>query len=250
MDIQLLQTTDPPNKLNKTVIEVATITVTLKDNTDFITPVIRLSPSYISTAFNYVYIPDFNRYYYLNGKGVLIGKLVEYTLRVDVLMSWKAAIKDSTVIASRSTNNGNKLLPDSIPLLAKRNVLYKRLTGGITATGKFGSDVVDSTSPSILLTVINGRGEAPGGSITLNTPVVNDNLVSLTWTKVEGAEKYYVYRKGENESDYKVIAMPAVQLYDDLIEVSGTYMYYVRAFSNFALGEPSNTVSATATVGT
>lgn len=249
MDIQLLQTTDPPNKLNKTVIEVATITVTLKDNTDFITPVIRLSPSYISTAFNYVYIPDFNRYYYLNGKGVLIGKLVEYTLRVDVLMSWKAAIKDSTVIASRSTNNGNKLLPDSIPLLAKRNVLYKRLTGGITATGKFGSDVVDSTSPSILLTVINGRGEAPGGSITLNTPVVNDNLVSLTWTKVEGAEKYYVYRKGENESDYKVIAMPAVQLYDDLIEVSGTYMYYVRAFSNFALGEPSNTVSATVTVG-
>lgn len=249
MDIQLLQTIDPPNKLNKTVIEVATITVTLKDNTDFITPVIRLSPSYISTAFNYAYIPDFNRYYYLNGKGVLIGKLVEYTLRVDVLMSWKAAIKDSTVIASRSTNNGNKLLPDSIPLLAKRNVLYKRLTGGITATGKFGSDVIDSTSPSILLTVISGRGEAPGGSITLNTPVVNDNLVSLTWTKVEGAEKYYVYRRGENESDYKVIAMPAVQLYDELIEVSGTYMYYVRAFNDFALGEPSNTVSATVTVG-
>lgn len=249
MNIQLLQTSDPPNKLNKTVIEVATITVTLKDNMDFITPVIRLSPSYISTAFNYVYIPDFNRYYYLNGKGVLIGKLVEYTLRVDVLMSWKAAIKDSTVIASRSTNNGNKLLPDSIPLLAKRNVLYKRLTGGITATGKFGSDVIDSTSPSILLTVINGRGEAPGGSIILNTPVVNDNLVSLTWTKVEGAEKYYVYCKGENESDYKVIDMPAVQLYDHLIEVSGTYMYYVRAFSNFALGEPSNTVSATVTVG-
>lgn len=249
MDIQLLQTTDPPNKLNKTVTEVARITVTLKDNTDFITPVIRLSPAYINTAFNYVYIPDFNRYYYLNGKGVLIGKLVEYALRVDVLMSWKAAIKDSTVIASRSTNNGNKLLPDNIPVLAKRNVLYKRLTGGITATGKFGSDVVDSASPSILLTVINGRGEAPGGSITLNTPVVNDNLVSLTWTKAEGAEKYYVYRKGENEADYKVIAMPAVQLYDDPIETSGTYMYYVRAFSNFALGEPSNTVSATVTVG-
>ena len=82
MDIQLLQTIDPPNKLNKTVIEVATITVTLKDNTDFITPVIRLSPSYISTAFNYVYIPDFNRYYYLNGKGVLIGKLVGIQNRV------------------------------------------------------------------------------------------------------------------------------------------------------------------------
>ena len=249
MDIQLLQTTDPPNKLNKAVSEVATITVTLKDNTDYVTPVIRLSPSYIETAFNYVYIPAFGRYYFLNGKGVLVGKLVEYTLRVDVLMSWKTSINDSTVIASRSTNNGNKLLPDNIPVLAKRNVLYKRLTGGITATGKFGSDVVNSASPSILLTVINGRGEAPGGSITLNTPVVNDNLVSLTWTKVDEAEKYYVYRKGENDSDYKVIGMPSVQLFDDTIETSGTYMYYVRAFSNFALGEPSNTVSATVTVG-
>lgn len=249
MEIQLLQTYDTPDKLNKTVTEVATVSVTLKDNTDFLTPVIRLSPSYIDTAFNYVYIPAFGRYYFLNGKGVLIGKLVEYSLRDDVLMSWKPSINDSTVIASRSTNNGNKLLPDNIPVLAKRNVLYKRLTGGITATGKFGSDVVNSASPSILLTVINGRGEAPGGSITLNTPVVNDNLVSLTWTKVEEAEKYYVYRKGENDGDYKVIGMPAVQLYDDPVETSGTYMYYVRAFSNFALGEPSNTVSATVTVG-
>lgn len=249
MDIQLLQTTDPPNKLNKKITEVSTITVALKDNTDYITPVIRLSPSYIETAFNYVYIPAFGRYYFLNGKGVLVGKLVEYTLRVDVLMSWKTAINDSTVIASRSSNNGNKLLPDNIPVLAKRNVLYKRLTGGITAAGKFGSDVVDSNSPSILLTVINGRGEAPGGSITLNAPVVNDNQVSLSWTKIEGAEKYYVYRKGENDSEYKVIGMPAVQIFDDLIEESGTYMYYVRAFSNFALGDSSNTVSATVTLG-
>lgn len=248
MEIQLLQTQDPPNKLNKTVSEVTTITVTLKDNTDYITPVIRLSPSYIETAFNYVYIPAFGRYYFLNGKGVLTGKLVEYTLRVDVLMSWKSTINDSIIIASRSTNNGNKLLPDNIPVLAKRNVLYKRLSGGITATGKFGSDVVNSASPSILLTVINGRGEAPGGSITLNNPVVSSNQVSLTWTKVEEAEKYYVYRKGENDSDYKVIGMPAVQLFDDLITETGTYMYYVRAFSNFALGEPSNTVSATVTV--
>lgn len=249
MDIQLLQTTDPPNKLNKKITEVATIAVTLKDNTDYITPVIRLSPSYIETSFNYVYIPAFGRYYFLNGKGVLVGKLVEYTLRVDVLMSWKTAINDSTVIASRSSNNGNKLLPDNIPVLAKRNVLYKRLTGGITAAGKFGSDVVDSNSPSILLTVINGRGESPSGTITLNAPVVNDNQVSLSWTKIEGSEKYYVYRKGENDSDYKVIGMPAVQIFDDLIEESGIYMYYVRAFSNFALGDSSNTVSATVTVG-
>ena len=249
MEIHLLQTSDPPNKLNKAVTEVATIAVTLKDNTDFITPVIRLSQTYIDTNFNYVYIPAFERYYFLNGEGILIGKLVEYTLRVDVLMSWKAAIKDSTVIASRSTNNGNKLLPDSIPVLAKRNVLYKRLTGGITAAGKFGSDVVDGSSPSILLTVINGRGESPIGSITLNEPVVSSNQVSLSWTKIEGAEKYYVYRKEATEGEYKVIGMPAVQLFDDLITESGTYMYYVRAYSNFALGEQSNTVSATVTVG-
>ena len=237
-----------PRTLNKTLTELSTHDIKLLKPTDVMHPQLELSTQ-IPPGANYCYIEALGRYYYINAQTIIPGKINTTTLDVDVLMSFKSIINSSDVISNRSTSKPNKLLPDTLPVLAKRNVLYKRLTGGITATGKFGSDVVDSTSPSILLTVINGRGEAPTGFITLNTPVVNVNLVSLTWTKVEGAEKYYVYRKGENEADYKVIAMPAVQLYDDLIEVSGTYMYYVRAFSNFALGEASNTVSATVTVG-
>ena len=249
MQIDLLKTYEPYNVLDKEYSAIATVDCVLKSNTDVLHPVIQLSSQYLSTDVNYFYIPSFKRYYFKSDKSILLGKLVELTLDCDVLMTFKEGILNTTVIASRSSNKQNKLLPDRIPLLAKRNVLYKRLIGGVTASGSFGSDIVDGASPSILLTVINGRGEAPGGSITLNTPVINDNLVSLTWTKVEGAEKYYVYRKSETDTDYKVIGMPAVQLFDDPIEESGTYMYYVRAFSNFALGEPSNTVSATVTVG-
>ena len=237
-----------PRTLNKSLTELSTHDIKLLKPTDIMHPQLELATQ-IPPSANYCYIEALGRYYFINKPTIIPGKINSSTLDVDPLMSFKVIINSSDVIANRSTNKPNKLLPDSLPVLAKRNVLYKRLDGGITATGKFGSDVVNSASPSILLTVINGRGEAPGGSITLNTPVINDNLVSLTWTKVEEAEKYYVYRKGENDSDYKVIGMPAVQLYDDPIETSGTYMYYVRAFSNFALGEPSNIVSATVTVG-
>ena len=249
MQMVLYNNVSDRRKMTKSITAISTVEIKLKNDMEVVNPVVILSGTFLPPTANYAYISTLGRYYYIEGQKILPGNQLEISLKVDVLMSWKTAINDSTVIASRSTNNGNKLLPDNIPVLAKRNVLYKRLTGGITAAGKFGSDVVDSSSHSILLTVINGRGEAPGGSITLNDPVVNDNQVSLSWTKIEGAEKYYVYRKGENDSDYKVIGMPAVQIFDDLIEESGTYMYYVRPFSNFALGDSSNTVTATVTLG-
>lgn len=247
MNIVFYTNHSDPRTLNKSLTELSTHDIKLLKPTNIMHPQLDLATQ-IPPEANYCYIEALGRYYYINAQTIIPGKINTTMLDVDVLMSFKSIINSSYVISNRSTNKPNKLLPDSLPILAKRNVLYKRLTGGITATGKFGSDVVNSASPSILLTVINGRGEAPGGSITLNTPVINDNQVSLTWTKVEEAEKYYVYRKGENDSDYKVIGMPSVQLFDDLITESGTYMYYVRAFSNFALGEPSNTVSATVTV--
>lgn len=244
MDIQLLQTTDPPNKLNKTVTEVATITVTLKDNTNFITPVIRLSPSYINTAFNYVYISAFNRYYYLNEKGVLIGKLIEYTLRVDVLMSWRTAINNSTVIAARSSNNGNKLLPDNIPVLAKRNVIYKALKGGAHDIGAFGSEFCNAAGAHYLLTVLNGQHEEAGAT-TLEVVEINGYTVRLAWDTIPDVEAYWIYRKAPGALDFEIIERaPTGTYYTDTVTTTGEYQYKVCGVIGGVPGADSNIVTA------
>ncbi len=247
MDIQLLKTADTPNKLNKTFTEVATITVILKDDTDIINPVIRLSPSYMSTDFNYVYIPDFGRYYFMNGKGVLIGKLVEYTLSIDVLMSWRDSIKASTVIASRSTNKGNKLLPDNIPVLAKRNVIYKAFQGGAHSTGAFGSEFCTAAGSHYLLTVLNGAHEEAGAT-TLEVVEINGANVRLAWDIIQGAESYWIYRKAPGALDFEIIEKsPAGTYYTDTVTATGEYQYKVCGVIGGVPGADSNIVSAEVT---
>lgn len=244
MTVILYRNNSDRRKINKVITELQTINVVLKSDTDITRPEIELDTASLPPEANYCYIAAFSRYYFINSQNITRGKDLKITLEIDVLMSWKDVINNTTVIASRSSNKGNKQLPDDIPLLAKRNVIYKRLTGGITASGKFGSDRVDSTVASILLTVINARGETPGTPI-LNEPVITSLMVSLSWEAIEGATKYYIYRKDPGTDDFQIVGQPAAQLYDDTVGSAGTYLYKIRAFKDNALSGFSNTISAT-----
>ena len=112
-----------------------------------------LSSTYLPPAANYAYIANFGRYYFIEGQRILPGNQIELSLKVDVLMSWKTVINDSNVIAIRSTNRGHKMIPDNIPIQAKRNVIYKQFTGG---NSSFGSDKISADTRCYLLTVMNG----------------------------------------------------------------------------------------------
>lgn len=244
MDIKLLKTADPPHKLNKTFTEIATITATLKDDTNIMRPIIMLSPSYFSTACNYCYIPDFKRYYYINGKGIAVGKLILLTLEIDVLMSWQESIKASNVIASRSTNKGNKLLPDSIPVLANRNVIYKAFSGGAHDNGAFGSEFCTAEQPHFLLTVLNGEYETAGVT-TLELIEVNGANVRIAWDEIPDVATYWIYRKAPGALDFEVIEEnPGGTYYTDTVSETGTYQYKVAGVIDGNPGADSNIISA------
>lgn len=244
MDIKLLKTADPPHKLNKAFTEIATITATLKDDTNIMRPVILLSPSYFSTACNYCYIPDFKRYYYINGKGITVGKLVQFMLEIDVLMSWQESIKNSTVVASRSTNKGNKLLPDNIPVLANRNVIYKAFSGGAHDIGAFGSEFCTAEQPHYLLTVLNGEHESAGAT-TLELIEVNGANVRIAWDEISGVSTYWIYRKAPGALDFEVIEEnPGGTFYTDTVSATGTYLYKVAGVIDGSPGADSNIISA------
>ena len=106
--------------LDKSITKVHdNVNVILKDDTNLINPVIIVSGS-LAPSYNYVYLTDFNRYYYV--RDITYSQQRYYiALEVDVLMSFNAAIKSLEVIANRSSSRFNVYQPDnSIPFLFSR----------------------------------------------------------------------------------------------------------------------------------
>lgn len=72
----------------------------------------------ITGIFNYVYFPDFFRYYYVNSVIVLTNKLFRYSLIEDVLMSHETVIRQQNAFVTRYAGSTNTDLVDSrFPLL-------------------------------------------------------------------------------------------------------------------------------------
>lgn len=109
-------------KINKSLTTVMTTDVKLKDDTENINPVIILSPS-ISSNFNYVYLQDFDRYYFVNSMTYSQQKYI-VNLGIDVLMSFKTGIYNLNVIANRSSSRFNLYQSDGeISFLAKNDII-------------------------------------------------------------------------------------------------------------------------------
>ena len=251
MDIVLYKNLSDLNYISKNIIALATVSALLKNETEITSPVVRLN-SAMPPAANYCYIPAFERYYYINKQNIIPGGINELSLQCDVLMSFKATILDSTVIAERSTNHCNKSLPDNLPLLAKRNVIYKKLIGGIGESDFFGSDKTTGSSYSILLSVINSRGDTPETVPTLsfNSSTTHDSQVGLIWNRVENATAYHVYRK-VNDGEYTFFhtvndSGTTGDIYLDFaLETTGTFYFKVQVENNGAIGGFSNVVTYT-----
>lgn len=87
-----------------------TFEITLKGATSVTAPVIVLHAAAFS--YNYCYIPDFNRYYFVSSTRILKNHLIEYTLAVDVLAAFRTEILASRLYVLRSASDYNLKLPD------------------------------------------------------------------------------------------------------------------------------------------
>lgn len=116
--------------LDKSITKVHdSISVILKDDTNLINPVIIVSGS-LAPSYNYVYITEFNRYYYV--RDITYSQQRYYiALEVDVLKSFNAGIKALEVIANRSSSRFNVYQPDnSIPFLQKNVIATQKFPYG------------------------------------------------------------------------------------------------------------------------
>lgn len=64
------------------------------------------------SAYNYVYVPEFDRFYYITEQHIKTGNLTQINLQEDVLQSWKTQILQNEAILERSQSDYNTYMND------------------------------------------------------------------------------------------------------------------------------------------
>ena len=210
--------------LNKSLTELSSADISLKDENEIMRPVITLSAAYLPPSANYAYIQKFSRFYFINGQRILTGNRLEITLKEDVLMSWRVFLtQHAQVIAERSSSVPNKKLPDSVPVLANRNVIYKKFNG---ASEGFGSQNITANSRCYCLTVLNGNVKLdPPAQLRLSIDILG--FIYAEWDNVTGASFYNVDIRLESEEEWSS-AYKSLNATSLSIPTRGSCLNYVR----------------------
>lgn len=107
MTITLYINSSETNKLNKTLSDGVTLTGTLREESNVVNPSILIEYGDNIVSFNYCYIAEFKRYYFINEIESIRNNIWRLSLKTDVLMSFKSEISNCTGIIEDSTNFGN-----------------------------------------------------------------------------------------------------------------------------------------------
>lgn len=103
MYLNLHNTTSEPHEINKQLTTSLNLQGEFRSEVSVLRPIIRIEHEN-PTSYNYAYIAEFHRYYYIDEIVSVRTNLWDIHLRVDVLMSHKAGIYQSTgiVLATES----------------------------------------------------------------------------------------------------------------------------------------------------
>lgn len=139
MNITFYNNTSDKNVLNKTLINPLVLVGTLRESTSVIKPTITIEASTPLVGYNYCYIPDFARYYFVVDVNSVRKNLWAVTLRVDVLMSFKEDILNTPCIIDHTTEGDTTQYMDSN--VWQRTVKDKtdiiNFSGGLSESGGY-----------------------------------------------------------------------------------------------------------------
>ena len=113
------------------------IDVEFKEDTSITDPTFILRTQSKVLEGNYIYVPNLNRYYYINDY-VVSHQRIYINCHVDVLMSFKNEIKQQNVIVSRQENSYNLYQVDP-KMVIYNTPVYRvlKFPGGFDSTGHF-----------------------------------------------------------------------------------------------------------------
>ena len=112
MQVVLYVNKSDKRKLEKELIEVANIDCKIKDDCSILNPTLIIKID--SVDYNYVYIPEFNRYYYIDDIITLNSRLKEISCSVDVRQSYREQLRNTSAIIARNERYYNQYIPDNM----------------------------------------------------------------------------------------------------------------------------------------
>ena len=112
MKIYLYNMVDELNVINKTLSSQLELDCTLRDSCNLLDPSIYIKKTNADggsaiPTYNYAYIPEFNRYYFITDITSVNNLLWRIDMHVDVLMSYKDSIYNTKAIVERMYNFEN-----------------------------------------------------------------------------------------------------------------------------------------------
>ena len=150
MDAKLYFNESDNRVLNKSLKNSKSITIMYKEDTGLVNPVIYLKSSNLTiTNYNYIYISDLKRYYYID-EWDYSQQMYIIKCHIDVLMTYKKWIKNQRPIVKRSASKFNLYINDDrMNLRAESRTLTFPFPSGFLVGG--------SKTANFILTV-NGGG--------------------------------------------------------------------------------------------
>lgn len=144
MDIKLYYNSSDNRCISKQLQNELSITGVLREETSIINPIITIK-NLTPIRYNYVYIPEFKRYYYINNIESVRNNIWRLHLQVDPLMSFKGDILALKVVVDKQSllENGDEYIDDGS--LVSENLMFKTVYN--FANG------FNNTSEYILITV-------------------------------------------------------------------------------------------------
>lgn len=110
--IELMNNQEELNKIKKNPAGVRTLTGTLRDGASIVDPEILVEFDGSLTDVNYMYIPEFHRYYFITNVISDANKLWRIYAHCDVLKSFSEGILNCTGVIARQENDWNLFLND------------------------------------------------------------------------------------------------------------------------------------------
>lgn len=166
MTIQLCNCSSDPRRINKAYTVIEEVTASPYGEITVTDPVFRLRRKGNELAgINYVYVPDWLRFYFVNDIKIASGDIMELSCHIDVLNSFKTAILDSRAICVRSertdvgprnsgTANGTFINDTKRPVYPEAIQTYYEFDSTV-----FNLDEATSRSRNFVLNVAGGSGE-------------------------------------------------------------------------------------------
>ena len=138
MKIHLYVNSSEKNQLGKTLGSEIILTGNLRDEASVTNPVILIQADNVS-GYNYAYVKEFNRYYFIKNMVSVRTGLWRIELSVDVLESFKSEIKKLSVILRDTETTGatNYLSGDVWKTNVKETTNIINFSGGLSDTGEF-----------------------------------------------------------------------------------------------------------------